>query len=676
MTTATAQQWLQANQHYLMAALEVVRLALGQHVAPSPEAERAAQESMAQQTLKAAAEAMPAPAALETLSTGFHLLPFERDLLLMCAGIELDASFAALCATAHGDPQRPSLTFGLALAALPEPQWRATLPTGPLRRWRLIEMGPGNTLVTSPLRIDERILHYLTGMTHLDQRLARLVDHLVPPGDLVASHRDLAQRVAAVWAQHQVPTALPVVHLYGWDQADTRAVAAVVCALLELDAYVLSAHLLPTAMDDLETLLRLWEREALLADSVLVLDCEDIDPTDRQRAHAITRLAEHLAGGVMVLGPRRRYTRQRPALTFEVRKPAAAEQRTLWQSYLGPLAQHCNGHVEQLVAQFNLSAPAIQAACTETVNHPAFAGLQTPDTAPSALPPEALGTLLWDTCRQQVRPRLDDLARLITPAATWDDLVLPEGQCAILQTMAAHVRQRLQVYETWGFARQGERGLGISALFAGASGTGKTMAAEVLAHALRLDLYHIDLSGVISKYIGETEKNLRRIFDAAEAGGIILLFDEADALFGKRSEVKDSHDRYANIEISYLLQRMEAYRGLSILTTNMKDTLDPAFLRRLRFVVQFPFPDATQRAKIWRRVFPSTTPTEELDIDKLARLNVAGGNIRNIALHAAFLAADEGTPVRMLHLLSAARGEYARFERPLTAGEIKDWVTP
>src|SRR4029077_2109583 len=163
-----------------------------------------------------------------------------------------------------------------------------------------------------------------------------------------------------------------------------------------------------------------------------------------------------------------------------------------------------------------------------------------------------------------------------------------------------------------------------------------TMAAEVLANRLRLDLYRIDLSQVVSKYIGETEKNLRRVFDGAEEGGAVLLFDEADALFGKRSEVKDSHDRYANIEVSYLLQRMESYRGLAILTTNMKQALDPAFLRRLRFVVQFPFPDTAERARIWERVFPVATPTENLELRKLARLNVAGGNIRNIALHGAF----------------------------------------
>jgi SpoVK/Ycf46/Vps4 family AAA+-type ATPase len=284
-----------------------------------------------------------------------------------------------------------------------------------------------------------------------------------------------------------------------------------------------------------------------------------------------------------------------------------------------------------------------------------------------------LAEALWRACRLQGRTRLEEQAQAIRSQVGWDDLVLPQRQLQTLSEIAAQVRQRITVYESWGFAAKNGRGMGVTALFHGASGTGKTLAAEVLANALSLDLYRIDLSAVVSKYIGETEKNLRRIFDAAEYGGAILLFDEADALFGKRSEVKDSHDRYANIEVSYLLQRMEAYRGLAILTTNQKKALDTAFLRRLRFIVQFPFPDATQRAEIWRRVFPAQTPTESLDITKLARLNLAGGHIHNIALNAAFLAADRGSPVGMAELRAAAQTEYGKLEKPVSS-EVKDWI--
>jgi len=287
--------------------------------------------------------------------------------------------------------------------------------------------------------------------------------------------------------------------------------------------------------------------------------------------------------------------------------------------------------------------------------------------------PQTVAAQLWETCRGQARSRLDDLAQRVETTAAWDDLVVPAFQKQILRDIVVNVRQRARVYDQWGFAAKSSRGLGISALFAGASGTGKTLAAEIMANELRLDLYRIDLSQVVSKYIGETEKNLRRVFDAAETAGAVLLFDEADALFGKRSEVKDSHDRYANIEVSYLLQRMEAYRGLAILTTNMKQALDQAFMRRIRFIVQFPFPDAAEREEIWKRVFPPATPTADLDAARLARLNVAGGNIRNIALGAAFLAADERAPVSMAHLLRVARAEYAKIDRPLTDSEIGGW---
>jgi len=281
--------------------------------------------------------------------------------------------------------------------------------------------------------------------------------------------------------------------------------------------------------------------------------------------------------------------------------------------------------------------------------------------------------LLWDAGRSQSRPRLDNLAQRIDSVAQWDDLVLPAGEKMLLQEISSHVRQRSKVYESWGFSATSRRGLGINALFAGSSGTGKTMAAEVLANAMRLDLYRIDLSSVISKYIGETEKNLRRVFDAAEDGGAILFFDEADALFGKRSEVKDSHDRYANIEINYLLQRMESYRGLAILATNMKSALDSAFLRRIRFVVNFPFPEFAQREEIWQHAFPSATPTEGLKAHVLARLPIPGGNIRNIAMSAAFRAAQEGTPVCMKHLAQAAHREFAKMEKPVPEKEIAEW---
>jgi SpoVK/Ycf46/Vps4 family AAA+-type ATPase len=277
---------------------------------------------------------------------------------------------------------------------------------------------------------------------------------------------------------------------------------------------------------------------------------------------------------------------------------------------------------------------------------------------------------LWDACLVSTRPQLDILAQRLDPKATWDDIVLPTEEMSLLHQIADQVSQRQKVYEDWGFHNRMNRGLGISALFAGESGTGKTMAAEVIANDLRLNLYRIDLSAVVSKYIGETEKNLRRLFDAAEDGGAILFFDEADALFGKRSEVKDSHDRYANIEINYLLQRMEAFRGLAILATNMKSALDHAFMRRLRFIVNFPFPSPVERQRMWQKAFPAETPSEGLEFNRLGRLNLTGGSIHNIARNAAFLAAQAGTPVTMAVVLAAARSEFRKLERPINEADF------
>ncbi len=245
---------------------------------------------------------------------------------------------------------------------------------------------------------------------------------------------------------------------------------------------------------------------------------------------------------------------------------------------------------------------------------------------------------------------------------------------AALRDMVAQVRNRRLVQDDWGFLRGSERGRGVTALFHGPSGTGKSLAAEVVAHALDLDLHLVDLSRVVSKYIGETEQRLSAVFDAGEASGAVLLFDEADALFGARSEVRDSHDRYANMEVSYLLQRMERYRGLAILTTNMRDAIDTAFLRRIRFVVEFAHPGPAERERLWRAAFPAGAPLGSVDPLRLAQANLTGAQIRAVALAAGFLAAEAGTAIDMAHLLQAARSECAKMQRPLTQAEAAGWL--
>ncbi len=650
MDTLMSVSWTEANQRYLNAALDRVRAALALYIGQTPDGHQDAAKS------SDADMAMPAPAALDVICMAFGLSSFERDVLLLCAGVELDSGFAYLCARANGDSARVQPTFSTTLSVLPDAHWSALTPAAPLRFWRLISLDNANTPLRSALQIDERILHYLMGVDYIDDRLAGLVQPLDSVADPVGAHQALAERLDSLWSGD--PNGWPIVQLSGSAESSSkRQVAARFCAAAGMSPYVLSSQVIPLDPREMDGLIRLWAREAALSRVALILDCdEDEHGGETAREKAILRLIENLHSPLMVIGRTRLRSSLRTMVTFDVQKPSSPEQRRLWRALLDDAPQPVNGKVDQLVAQFNLDVSSMVAVRSSLIGQP------------------EVEHQLWDACRAQARPRLDDLAQRIETAATWDDIVLPDQQFQTLRSIVTQVRRRTKVYETWGFAARSSRGLGISALFAGASGTGKTLAAEILASELRLDLYRIDLSSVVSKYIGETEKNLRRVFDAAEEGGAILLFDEADALFGKRSEVKDSHDRYANIEVSYLLQRVESYQGLAILTTNMKSALDSAFLRRIRFVVPFPFPDAQQRARIWSQVFPAQTPTAGLDPLRLSQLNVAGGNIRNIALNAAFLAADAGEPVQMPHLLAAARSEYIKLEKTLTESEIRGWL--
>jgi hypothetical protein len=544
-----------------------------------------------------------------------------------------------------------------------------------------VELEPGHGLTSAPLRIDERILHYLAGVNLLDQRLQSLVRLSPFPEWIADDHKIVASQAVRLFESYSPDS--PILHLCGDDPQGQEDAATLAAYQTGRHLFTLCAEDLPTPGPDLDQLTLLWEREAVLLPGVLLIQCAPGGFTASAR-RLVDRLPEPL-----ILASREPVRLDRTSLRLDLDKPAPAEQKRLWEKALGTAAISFNGAVDALSEQFRLSAKTIYSTAALARNDGNSRGTACRTLDPRA-PNEQKGTAsrtptitdgdleqaprLWNVCRSLARPKLEDLAQRIVPCAGWEDLVLPDLQIQTLRQLASQVRHRMKVYETWGFSAKGRRGLGVSALFAGDSGTGKTMAAEVLARELALDLYRIDLSAVVSKYIGETEKNLKQVFDAAEEGGVLLLFDEADALFGKRSEVRDSHDRYANIEVSYLLQRMEAYQGLAVLTTNSKAALDKAFQRRLRFTVSFPFPDTAQREAIWGRIFPAATPTCGLDAKKLAQLNVAGGNIRNIALNAAFLAAESRTPVQMVHLLQAARLEAQKIERTLSEAEIRGWV--
>ncbi|MDH5178856.1 MAG: ATP-binding protein [Gammaproteobacteria bacterium] len=675
MTTQSIQSWYEDNQRYLSLALEEIRLFLTAKASSGAESlhfhqvEGAAANRIDQQTLAQLKQEqaeilarMQAPPALENLVRVFNLSKFERDILLLCAGMELDGDFAALCGNRQEGRLYAYPCFGLAMSILPNAVWDAFLPSGTLRAWRMLDTGQGETLMTSPLRIDERILHYLAGLDYLDERLKHFMRPFLTQEPLAPGHQAVVEQLTGFWAGDVPWRNQPVIQLTGKELLTKYSIVGAACQKIHSRAFVLNAADIPVQTVERQLMIELWQREVLLSRHILIIDCDD--STSQETQSRLLTFVERINGPIVINHRDPLHSVRRSIIRHDVKKPNNQEQYQLWQQGLSSLTGKLNGELDKVIDHFNLGAAAITAASVELLSNPSV-----------MQDSKQTGRLLWNACRNQSRVALDDLAQRIEPMAGWDDLVLPDTQKKILRQVVAHVRQRRKVYEKWGFANKSARGMGISALLAGSSGTGKTMAAEVLSGELDLDLYKIDLSSVVSKYIGETEKNLRRVFDAAEEGSAILLFDEADALFGKRSEVKDSHDRYANIEVSYLLQRMESYTGLSILTTNLKSALDTAFLRRIRFVIQFPFPDVSQRNEIWRRIYPLATPIEDLEFDKLSRLSITGGNIRNIAMNAAFLAAEENKPVSMRHLLAATRGEYLKLEKPLTDSEIAGWIT-
>ncbi|MEE4279091.1 MAG: ATP-binding protein [Halieaceae bacterium] len=588
---------------------------------------------------------IPEHPRLTTLVARLGLSAFERDLLLLAAGIEVDEVLVPTLREA--DPEGPAeLSFALPLARLPEAHWSALSPDRPLRYWGLIELAATRPLARAAITIDERILHHLVGLDPLDARLRPFLEPLPAP----AWVPDSVQRLAEIAAAAMSATPPRIVAVEADDPRDIRRLAAYAARLAETAPWRLRCGELPAAPEERINLARLWQRETLLTGRALLI--EEATAACATIAEAAAQLV--VGGNHPDLGGAR--AREKLRLPHLERN----EQDAVWRARLGAEGARLNGALDRVTAHFTLGLADTEEAA---------------DTARRGAGGEGLSEgALWDAARSVSRPRLGDLATPMTAPARWSDLVLPEREMATLRAIAAQVRQRRRVYDDWGFAREGARGRGVSVLFSGPSGTGKTLAAEVLAEELRLDLYRIDLSQVVNKYIGETEKNLAAVFDAAEDGGAILLFDEADALFGKRSEVRDSHDRYANVEVAYLLQRMEDYRGLAILTTNFRSALDKAFTRRLRFIVDFPFPTYEERLAIWRGVFPADADTEGIEPERLAQLGVTGGAIRNIALNAAFLAAEEGRPIGMAHLGRAAESECAKLEKKIASGETRGWV--
>ncbi|MFM0053350.1 ATP-binding protein [Caballeronia grimmiae] len=584
--------------------------------------------------------------AAHRLAAAFGLSAFETELLVLAAGVEIDAALCDAVARAQGEPvgRAAGVRFALALEVLPQAHWDAISPLAPLRAWSLIDVDTSAGHARATLRIDARVLHAITGVAAFDERLAGIAHALDVAPDIACP--ELAEAVArALAAQPETLIVLADARLDAEHVRAGRWLAACALRRAGLRALWLDAAALAGDAREAARIARRLAREALLSQGgvVIALDGDGI-------AHDafVTRFAATLNAPTVVLGaPSARVLAEfdRPVLRFAVPRMRAVAR--------DDLPAHVLAATRRALQQFRVD-PALLDQALQTAAH---LGDDEKDGAERTL---------WHALREAARGGLDALAERIDSGTSLDDLVVPGFVATQLREIASHLRHRQTVYDEWGFGRGQSRGLGIAALFAGESGTGKTMAAEAIANAARLDLYRIDLSGVVSKYIGETEKNLAHLFDAAEASGAILLFDEADALFGKRSDVKDSHDRYANIEVAYLLQRIESYRGLAILTTNMKSALDRAFLRRLRFIVQFPFPDARSREQIWQRQIPRDAPAGRIDFAALARLQLTGGSIRSVAIHAAFRAADAGRAIDHELLVEAAHIEHAKLERAMS----------
>lgn len=559
------------------------------------------------------------PAPIDRLSALFGLAPFDEDLLLLL-----------LHAQRHGrpkqvTPQAAQTLFGVAAGEVLWRSWDRLAPGAPLRRCRLIDVAGQPIGATSPLAIDERIARFLMGDDTIDERVEPLIAP-VEGGPCPKRHQPGVAELAESLRQAPRPLAM----ITGPRHSGRRAAATALAQSLGLAL----AEIRPRALEAAPDLAPLLMREAALSGFALLVD---IEQAEGKRVFE-ERLSQFDALVIAIAETRHEFPFALPLLRLE--SLDAEDRMQLWLEALGPHPAEVRDTIAAIAQQFKFGPRAIAAAAAE-------------------------GGGLWQACRALARGELDELADRIAPRYGWDDIVLPSEVIHDLKAAAAQVRHAALVYGTHGFGKKNPRGCGVSVLLAGPSGTGKTMAAEVVANDLALDLFRIDLSRVISKFIGETEKNLRAVFDAAETSGAVLFFDEADALFGKRSEVKDSHDRYANIETSYLLQRMESYSGMAILATNMKGHLDAAFMRRLRYVIDVPFPDANARRLIWQKAFPAEMPRAALDFDALARLDIAGGNIAVIAINAAFLAAGDGAPLHMVHIERAARAEYRKLDREL-----------
>jgi len=628
--------------------------------------------------------------SLTRLAELFGLTRFEEQCLVICLAPEVDRKYGKLYAYLQDDATRPRPGVDLVLSLLcrsDEEQLAARAAFGPsatLLHFELLHMGDAGTdsqtpLLSRALKLDDRIVDFLLCHAHMDARLQRFARMVFPADRAVegVGSNELYQRASSFLQTHfQAPQSVGrnvMLYLHGPADREKRLVVEAICRNFALPLLIADVEAMKAGPLPFEQAAWLLGREAALQSAVLCLenaDCLLAEPEKHQlELNSLMVAAKTFSRLTFVFGSRhwqpQGFAQECVFLSVAAPRPDLGTCKELWEQSLAG-CEHLASDVDSavLAGKFRFGLSQIQDALTAARN---LARWRSPETW------QITASDLSAACRAQSSPKLGTLARKIEPKYTWSEIVLPPENTAQLKEMCQQARYRHLVYGEWGFDRKLSLGKGLNALFSGPPGTGKTMAAEVIANELELDLYRIDLSQVVSKYIGETEKNLHQIFLEAQAGHAILFFDEADALFGKRSEVKDAHDRYANIEIGYLLQKMEEYEGVAILATNLRQHIDDAFLRRMNFVVEFPFPDVEYRRRIWQVVFPEAAPlSDKVDFDLLAReIKLAGGNIKNIALRAAFYAAANGGTIATLHLWQAACREYQKLGRTWSSEELE-----
>jgi hypothetical protein len=605
---------------------------------------------------------------LKQLTDTFRLSPFERDALLITLAPEVDLRYERVFGYLADDITRRRPTVEVILNLL-SPTFETKLaarasfsPEAPLIKHGLLHLFADSSRVQPPLldklaRVDERVIAFLLEDDAPAPPAALSID------DLLLPRHQVEQLENAIRAQHAV------VYLRGSQGSGRRSIAEACCAAIGLRLFAVDGEAaLKPEPDAFERAVCAAFRETLLTPSAILWSNFDAFLADSRRLER-QLLFEAIAqcGAPVFLSGEADW--QPPAsllngpfVRIDLACPSAEDRAKLWTRFLGNAAAEPD--LADVAARFRLNPGQIRDAAASAINVARSRG-STPSQAD-----------LYAACRAHSNSRLGTLARKLEPRPRWDDIVLPPDRKQQLLDICNWARYRALVYEDWGFDRKLSLGKGLNVLFAGPPGTGKTMAAEILAGELGLDLYKIDLSSVVSKYIGETEKNLSRIFAEAETSNAVLFFDEADALFGKRTEVRDAHDRYANIETGYLLQRMEEYEGIAILATNLKKNLDEAFVRRMQFMLEFPLPSELDRRHIWKRIWPEGAPlAAELDLDLVAaRFQITGGNIRNVALGAAFLAASDGKVIAMSHLWQAMRREYQKMGKVLMDSELETLV--